>query len=66
MVTRLSAAASKRGRGPGGGEELIEGVDRHELNAGDFVDSCRGETMLADGFHHAVGAVVAVVIRVFE
>ena len=46
-------------------DELEEGVDLHELDAGALVDLVTG-----NGFegllHHAVGAVVAVVDRVFE
>ena len=47
------------------GEDLVERVDRHELNAGDGIDLfTRNNT--ADGFDHTVVAMVAVVIRVFE
>jgi hypothetical protein len=46
-------------------EELVQGVDRHELNAGKLVDSFAAGDV-ADGLDHAVGAVVSVVVGVFE
>ncbi len=48
-----------------GGEDLIERVDRHELDAGEGVDLFARDDA-ADGFDHAIGAVVAVMIGVFE
>ncbi len=47
------------------GVQLIERVEGQELNAGDRVDLV-GRNAFEDGLHDAVGALVAIVIRVLE
>ena len=48
-----------------GGVELIQRVERQELDAGDGVDLV-GRDAFEDGFHDAVGALVAIVVRVLQ
>ena len=48
-----------------GGVELIDRVDRQELDAGDRVNPLAADA-LEDRLHRAVGAAVAIVIRVLE
>ncbi len=46
-------------------EELIQGIDRHELNASGSVDLFLPD-LTDDFFHDSVGSAVAVVVRILE